>query len=112
MYLSRGQLQKLSDVLKVEQDYSIGSIMVGALVRAWSHIFLDSLMHFDIMPFWPATGNPMLQAVDNGTNYLITVAGFVIGGIVYFWGVYKLKSVKKSVALGLTINSKLFECRF
>jgi hypothetical protein len=97
MYLSRGQLQKLSDVLKVEQDYSIGSIMVGALVRAWSHIFLDSLMHFDIMPFWPATGNPMLQAVDNGTNYLITVAGFVNGGIVCFWRVYKLKSVKKAL---------------
>lgn len=97
IYLGRGQLRKLSDALKVEQDYSIGSIMVGVLMGAWSHIFLDSLMHFDIMPFWPATGNPMLQAVDNGTNYLITVGGFVLGGIVYFWRVYKLKSVKNAL---------------
>ena len=69
IYLSREQLRKLSDALKIEQDYSIGSIMVRALMGAWSHIFLDFLMHFDIMPFCPATGNPMLQAVGNGRNY-------------------------------------------
>jgi hypothetical protein len=34
IYLGREQLRKLSDVLKVEQDYSIGSITVGALMGA------------------------------------------------------------------------------
>lgn len=92
IYQGRKQLKQVSDMLKVEQNYSIKSIATSALVGGWSHIFLDSPMHFDITPFWPALENPMLQIVDNGTNYLITIAGFALGGIFYFWRIYKLKS--------------------
>jgi membrane-bound metal-dependent hydrolase YbcI (DUF457 family) len=96
IYLGKRYFKKVSDALKVEQDYSVRSIVAGALVGGWSHVFLDSLMHSDVTPFWPALENPMWQAVDNGTNYLITIAGFVLGGVVYFWRMYKLRREKHS----------------
>jgi hypothetical protein len=95
IYLGRRQLKKVSDALKVPQDYSFRSIAVGALVGGWSHIFLDSLMHFDVAPFWPSLENPMLGIIDGGTTYLITVAGFALGGIIYLLKAYRLQNEKR-----------------
>ena len=97
IYLARKQFQKISDMLKVKQDYSLKTIIIGALVGGWSHVFLDLFMHFDVTPFWPVPGNPFLGVIDNSTNYLITIIGFTFGGILFFWRVYKLRTVKSTV---------------
>jgi len=91
IYSSKNYLKKLSDKLKIKQSYSVKSIILGALVGAWSHVFLDSLMHYDITPFWPILENPFLGVISNQTNYIITIIGFVIGTVVYFYKIYKSK---------------------
>ena len=89
IYTSKNHLRKLSDKLKIKQSYSTKSIILGALVGAWSHVFLDSFMHYDITPFWPILENPLLGVVSNQINYIITIVGFVIGSGVYFYKIYK-----------------------
>ena len=89
IYTSKNHLRKLSDKLKIKQSYSVKSIILGALVGAWSHVFLDSFMHYDITPFWPILENPFLGVISNQINYNITIIGFGIGIVVYFYNIYK-----------------------
>ena len=84
IYIGRDRLRKLSGRLGHAQDYSIKSIIAGSLVGAWSHVLLDSFMHFDVTPFWPFPENPFLMIIDSGTVYLITIIGFVAGAGLYF----------------------------
>ena len=51
----------------------------GALIGAWSHLLLDSLMHEDIKPFSPFTdANPLLGVISVGTlNALCVVSGLL-----------------------------------
>lgn len=90
IYLGKGQLQRLSERLGLAQDYSLKSILAGTMVGAWSHVLLDSFMHFDVTPFWPILENPFLRIIDSGSIYLITVIGFIAGGAVYFLKLYRL----------------------
>jgi len=89
IYTSKNHLRKLSNNLKIKQSYSVKSIILGALVGAWSHVFMDSFMHYDITPFWPILENPFLGVISNQTNYNITIIGFIIGAVVYFYKIYK-----------------------
>jgi hypothetical protein len=102
IYFAKRPLQRLSDVLGVRQNYSIKSIVVGALVGAWSHVFLDSFLYSDLLPFWPISNeNPFVGLLNSDTVYLITIIGFVVGGAVYFW---KLKNILKAEKAGSQQN--------
>ena len=92
IYASKKPLRKLSDKFRVNQNYSLKSIVIGALIGVWSHVFLDSFMHFDITPFWPLLENPFLGVISNSMNYGITIIGFIAGGIIYFYKIYKLNN--------------------
>jgi membrane-bound metal-dependent hydrolase YbcI (DUF457 family) len=64
IYLSKKQLQRLSDLLGVTQDYSIKSIVIGAVVGGWSHIFLDSFLYSELLPFWPIVNDNPFFATE------------------------------------------------
>ena len=51
----------------------------GALIGAWSHLLLDSLMHEDIKPLSPFTDdNPLLGVISVGNlNVLCVVSGLL-----------------------------------
>ena len=51
----------------------------GALIGAWSHLLLDSLMHEDIKPFSPFTdANPLLGVISmSNLNALCVVSGLL-----------------------------------
>jgi hypothetical protein len=52
----------------------------GALVGAYSHVAIDSLMHGDIEPFAPfSDASPWLRAVSLGTLHLACVASGLAG---------------------------------
>jgi membrane-bound metal-dependent hydrolase YbcI (DUF457 family) len=97
IYFCRKQLKRISDALGIVQDYSLTSILIGALIGGWSHVFLDSFMYSDIVPFWPIDTNPFLGIISNENTYLVTIVGFVGGAILYFW---KLRSILKAEKAG------------
>ncbi|MCD4740633.1 metal-dependent hydrolase [archaeon] len=89
VYALRSQLKRVSSFLKIEQDYSLQSISVGALVGVWVHIALDAFLYSELALFWPFPGNPLAGMVGSGAVYGFCVFGFVVGGVIYAYGVYK-----------------------
>lgn len=65
----------------------------GAIVGAWSHLFLDSFMHDDIKPLSPFTNaNVLLGSIPITTLHTICVTSGLIGLI----GMYLLKAKSDS----------------
>jgi membrane-bound metal-dependent hydrolase YbcI (DUF457 family) len=56
------------------------SAIAGAFVGAWSHVFLDSIMHGDIEPLWPvSSGNALQLVVSIETLHLGCVLSGILG---------------------------------
>jgi len=70
-------LTKALDHYRLFPKVTPGALPLGisALFGAWSHVFLDSIMHSDVEPFAPfATGNPMEGVISLGMLHLICTA--------------------------------------
>ena len=68
--------------LRSSQHISRFSALFSALIGAWSHLLLDSLMHDDIRPLRPFTdANNLLGAVSVGQLHLICFTLGVLGGV-------------------------------
>jgi membrane-bound metal-dependent hydrolase YbcI (DUF457 family) len=88
----------LSELLGIKQNYSVKSIVFGAIVGGWSHVFLDSFLYSELLPFWPVvSNNPFFGLLGSDTIYLITIVGFIAGAAVYF---SKLKGILKGEKTG------------
>lgn len=59
-------------------------VAVSALIGAWSHVVLDSLMHLDIEPFFPVSRlNPFLGMVTLDMLHIGCLAALIIGVLIY-----------------------------
>lgn len=92
VYIGKNKLLMISKKCNLKQSYSLKSIIIGALIGSYSHIFFDSFMHFDITPFWPIQSNPFYKIISNDLNYEITIICFIFGITIY---VYKILKHKK-----------------
>jgi len=79
IWKSRKFLKQISNKLKIKNDYSYTSMILGSLLGTWSHIILDSFMHLDIIPFWPIKSNFLLGVISNETNYTLCTIALVLG---------------------------------
>ena len=80
--------------LGVDTEVSRFSVWCGAILGAWSHVLLDSIMHHDVVPFAPAAlGNGLLGFVSISALYLACLmaglAAFVVLAANRFWQVIK-----------------------
>ena len=56
----------------------------GALLGAWTHLLLDSFMHFDIKPLSPFTDvNPLLGLISIGWLHAICTLSALLGLSIY-----------------------------
>jgi len=65
------------------KSLSVRAVTVGALLGAWSHVLLDSIMHADIRPLAPfSDGNSFLHFVSvdmlHGTCLVLGVLGMLV----------------------------------
>ena len=61
------------------------SIITGAFIGTYSHIFLDSMMHVDLKPFYPfSTVNSFLHVLSSFQLQLMCVLMGLLGGLIYF----------------------------
>lgn len=65
-------------------SYNIRAHFIGLIIGAWSHVFLDSMMHGDLFPFYPLSeSQPLLGRVSLFDLHAFCVLSFFIGGLIY-----------------------------
>jgi len=58
---------------------------LSAFIGTFSHVFLDSIMHFDVEPFFPfTTNNVFLGLISVQTLHKVCVYSALIGGVLFF----------------------------
>jgi len=63
-------------------EASWAAVLAGAVIGAWSHVFLDGLMHADLRPFAPwSDANPWLHAVPVSAIHLFCLLAGIVGGV-------------------------------
>ena len=66
--------------LAYEAKISERAAAVGALVGAYSHVAMDSIMHADMLPFAPfSNARPWLHVVSVDTLHLLCIGAGIIG---------------------------------
>jgi hypothetical protein len=68
------------DWLRGPRTITWRAAITGAFIGTYSHVFLDSIMHPDMQPFWPfAPGNSLLGLVSLDWLHLFCVAAGAVG---------------------------------
>ena len=67
---------------------------VSAFIGTYSHIFIDSIMHSDVMPFLPfSTASALYALMSIEALHVWCLVSAVVGGLVYF-GIERTKYKK------------------
>jgi membrane-bound metal-dependent hydrolase YbcI (DUF457 family) len=83
LWISRGLVQEIQMIFKVEQNSSLLKILYTSLFSVNFHIFLDSIFHADMQPFYPFTINPFYGLISQAIiNQLCTVC-MILGLTIY-----------------------------
>jgi hypothetical protein len=75
------------------RSLSIAAVCAGAFVGAWSHVFLDSIMHADIRPWAPfSPANGLYRAVSLPMLHLACAATGAIALAWWWWSWWRSSS--------------------
>ena len=85
------------DWLGIAPRIPLIAAVVGALFGAYSHVFLDSIMHSDLHPFAPWwNGNGLLDLISIDHLYLLCAGSGVLGGIMLLILLLRRRVVSKN----------------
>ena len=74
---------------------SWASIISGAFIGTYSHVALDSIMHSDLVPFYPfSQSNPLLGVLSFDSLHLMCVILGILGSL----GVMIMAAFKKNIS--------------
>lgn len=97
IFSQRRGLQKITEKLRIEQSYSLNSIILGSIIGTWSHVLLDSPLYTDITPLWPMSANPLLWIMSSGTIYALCAVSFLPAIAIFIYRYQKRKPGKQKV---------------
>lgn len=92
MYTTKPAWNWVGEIFGLAQERSVYRVGIASLLGVYTHLFLDALMHSDMRPFYPIHGNPLSGHAAVGDIYLICVAGFLIGSVLYMVHVYRWRT--------------------
>ena len=60
-------------------------VFTSSFIGSFSHVFIDSVMHSDVRPFFPLTdSNIFHQLVSTGILHILCLVSGLIGAVIYF----------------------------
>ena len=97
MYLLRGFFGKIMKVFRLQQSSSFKKIVFTAFMGAYFHVFMDSFLYSEMMPFYPLQSNIFVNVFSAYGSSTI-IYGFC--GITALLGiVLYLYKIRKGVAI-------------
>jgi hypothetical protein len=76
-------VNELMGAIGLRQNPTMLSIVLGCVLGAWMHVFLDSCLYKDIMPFFPLDNNPMYGLVTPAAMRLLCIAAGGLAAVVF-----------------------------
>ncbi|MGE0763053.1 MAG: hypothetical protein AB7N80_07230 [Bdellovibrionales bacterium] len=77
-------LEKVVSNSPVWAPFKLRQALISAAIGVWSHVFLDSIMHADMIPLRPFSDlNPSLHIISVLTLHVICLAGFIVAAVIY-----------------------------
>jgi uncharacterized membrane protein YeaQ/YmgE (transglycosylase-associated protein family) len=81
-----------TSLLIVKENFSWSIAFSSAFIGTYSHILLDSIMHADLIAFYPLNiKNSLLGLVPIDTLHVVCFIAGIIGAVIYFGTPYFLK---------------------
>lgn len=85
-----------NSLLIVKENFSWPIAFSSALIGTYSHILLDSIMHADLIPFYPLRiKNSLLGLVPIDTLHVVCFITGIMGTVIYFGTTYFLQRKNK-----------------
>lgn len=76
-------IMRLSDQMVVRLSWPV--VLLSASLGVYSHVFLDSIMHSDVEPFYPfSKENKFLDLIPISSLHSMLVYSGIVGGCIYF----------------------------
>jgi membrane-bound metal-dependent hydrolase YbcI (DUF457 family) len=93
VYLLRNLLNRILVAFRISQKSSFKKILFTSFVGVYSHVFLDSFLYEEMMPFYPLQGNPLIDVLSAYGSYSV-IYGFcsitgLLGALLYFFKIRK-----------------------
>ncbi len=79
----KGPLNSFMGMAGLRQSNTLLSIVLGCVLGAVLHVFLDSFLYHDIRPFFPFDINPFHKKAEPGDVRFFCVACFVLAAVIY-----------------------------
>jgi membrane-bound metal-dependent hydrolase YbcI (DUF457 family) len=97
VYPFRGLLDRIMTAFRIPQKSSFKKILFTSFVGVYFHVFLDSFLYEEMMPFYPLQGNPFFNSSSAFGSYSV-VYGFcgltaLLGIALYFYKLMKSTTV-------------------
>lgn len=85
-------------ILKITPNYSNSIpwiiVFMSAFIGSYSHVLLDSIMHWDVQPFYPvALSNPFLKLVSVETLHKFCLYTGLVGAGIYYYLAWRSKTL-------------------
>ena len=84
LWLLRGPVTSIVSMFGVVQEPKKSRIFVASLFGTYTHVFMDSFIYWEMNPFFPILGNPLLGLIATGVIYQFCLYCGIIGVLLYF----------------------------
>ena len=93
VYPIRSLLNRVTAAFRISQKFSFKKALFTSFVGVYFHVFLDSFLYEEMMPFYPLQGNPFINILSAYGSYRV-IYGFcsltaIIGIVLYFYKIRK-----------------------
>ena len=93
VYPLRGLLSRIMVAFRIPQKSSFKKILFTSFVGVYFHVFLDSFLYPEMMPFYPSQGNPFFNLLSaygsNSAVYGFCSITALLGIVLYFYKIRK-----------------------
>jgi membrane-bound metal-dependent hydrolase YbcI (DUF457 family) len=83
LYFLRKPIDRFMVRIKLEQKSGFWFILWSAMFGMATHIFLDSIFHLDIHPFYPFARNPFYGLLSRGVVLGLCSVSFLVAVVIY-----------------------------
>jgi membrane-bound metal-dependent hydrolase YbcI (DUF457 family) len=96
VYPLRSLLNMLMVAFRIPQKSSFKRILFTSFAGVYFHVFLDSFLYEEMVPFYPFQGNPFINILSSYDSYRV-VYGFcsitaILGVTLYFYRIRRAKT--------------------